>query len=166
MKKNILSLSIIAIMAGTILTSCGETSKKDKQEVKNDLTELNKDVKQGAVDTSKEIKTTATSNWEQFKTASETGIKTTEKQIEVLRAKIVKANKSEKEKLTKELDKLEQKNTELKEKLSERAGEFKDGVITFNDSTIANEKKFEREFTHDMDELGTALKDLFKNNVE
>jgi len=68
--------------------------------------------------------------------------------------------------LTAELDKLEQKNKELKEKLAKRGKEFKDGVISFNESAKANEQQFEREFTHDMDELGTALKDLSKNNVE
>jgi hypothetical protein len=166
MKTNILSLIIIVFMTGTVLTSCGQTSKQDAKAVKEDVKELNKDLKQGAKDTSKEIKTTVVSDWEKFKTASEATIEKTDNKIKELRVKISKANKNEKEKLTKELDKLEQKNKELKEKLAKRAKEFKDDMITFNNSAKSEEQKFEREFNHDMDELGTALKDLFKNNVD
>ena len=166
MKTNIFSFIIIVFMTGTVLTSCGETSKQDAKAVKQDTKELSKDLKQGAKDTSKEIKTTVSSDWQKFKTESETTIENSEKEIKVLREKIAKASKTEKEKLTKQLDKLEQKNNELKEKLAKRGKEFKDGVISFNEASIANEQKFEREFTHDMNELGTALKDLFKNNVD
>ncbi|SDS24570.1 hypothetical protein SAMN05216503_2440 [Polaribacter sp. KT25b] len=166
MKTNILSLTIMIFMAGTLLTSCGQASKKDANSVKEDVKELNKDLVKGAKDTNVEIKTAVKANWEQFKTSSDLAIENTEKQIEVLRTKIANANKSEKEKLTKALDKLEQKNKELKEKLAKRGKEFKENMIDFNESAKENEQKFEREFTHDMNELGAALKDLFKNNVQ
>ncbi|WP_152971468.1 hypothetical protein [Lacinutrix algicola] len=165
MKTNILSFIIILFMTGTVLTSCGETSKQDAKAVKQDTKELSKDLRQGAADTSKEIKTKVSSEWQKFKAESETTIENSEKEIKVLREKIAKASKSEKEKWTKQLDNLEQKNNELKEKLGKRAKAFTDGVISFNEASIANEQKFEREFLHDMSELGTALKDLFKNNV-
>ena len=166
MKTKFLSLTIMIFMAGVFLTSCGQASKKDATTVKEDVKELNKDLKQGAKDTGVEIKTAVKANWEQFKITSETAIESTEKQIAVLRTKIANANKSEKEKLTKALDKLEQKNIELKEKLAKRGNEFKEDLIEFNESAKENEQKFEREFTHDMGELGTGLKDLFKNNVD
>ena len=67
--------------------------------------------------------------------------------------------------MTAALDKLEQKNIKLKEKLAERSKKFKEDMISFNENAKANEQKFEREFTHDTNELGTALKDLFKDNV-
>ena len=60
---------------------------------------------------------------------------------------------------------MEEKNNALKDKLTQRGKDFKEDVIDFNEAAKANEKSFEREFTHDMNELGTALKDLFKNNV-
>ncbi|TYC10580.1 hypothetical protein ES677_11605 [Bizionia gelidisalsuginis] len=166
MKTNILSLAIIIFIAGITLTSCGEASKKDAKAVKQDTKELSKDLKQGAKDTSEEIKMTMTSDWQQFKTASETAIDNAENQIEELRTKIAKANKNEKEKLTKALDKLEEKNNALKAKLAEKGKAFKEDMIDFSEAAKANEKSFKREFNHDMDELGTALKDLFKNNVE
>ncbi|WP_452229154.1 MULTISPECIES: hypothetical protein [unclassified Lacinutrix] len=165
MKKNILSLTVIVFMAGVVLTSCGQASKQDAKTVKEDVKELNKDLKQGAKDSSEEIKSSVTSEWNKFENASNTAIEKTENKIQELRAKIAKVNENEKEKWTKELDKLEQKNKELKEKLAKRGQAFKDDVISFNASTVANEQKFEREFNHDITELGSALKDLFKNNV-
>ena len=166
MKTNILSLAVIGFMAGTIATSCGESSKKDMKAVKEDVKELNKDLRQGAEDTSTEIKTTVSSDWKKFEASSKTILENTDKQIKELRVKISKANKNEKAKLTADLDKLEQKNKELKEKLAERSRKFKENLIEFEEGTGELEKSFEREFKHDMDELGTSLKDLFKNNVE
>lgn len=166
MKTKVLALTIIAFMAGITLISCGEASKKDAKAVKEDAKELSKDLKKGAKDTSEEIKMTMTSDWQQFKTTSETAVDNAEKQIEELRLKIAKANKNEKEKLTKALDKLEEKNNALKAKLAEKGKAFKEDMIDFNEAAKANERSFEREFNHDMDELGTALKDLFKNNVD
>ncbi|WP_111707671.1 hypothetical protein [Lutibacter citreus] len=165
MKTKILSLAVIVFMAGIVLISCGQTSKKDAKSVKEDVKELNKDVKQGAIDSSKEIKTTVISNWKKFETTSKIAIENTDKQINILKMKISKANKNEKVKLVEQLNKLEQKNKEIKEKLTKRSKEFKDGVISFNETAKANEQQFEREFNHDMDELGLALKDLLKNNV-
>lgn len=165
MKTNILALTISIFMAGIVLTSCGEKSKQDKNNVKEDVKELNKDLMEGAIDTSEEIKIAVTEEWNKFKTASENTIQNTEKEIGNLREKITKANKKEKERLTKTLDKLEQKNKELKEKLSVRTTKFKENMIEYTDEFKANEKEFEREFSHDMDELRKSLNDLFTDNV-
>ncbi|MFC6269706.1 hypothetical protein [Frigoriflavimonas asaccharolytica] len=160
-----LSLTTMMLMLGTLLVGCGDSSKKDATNVKEDTHQLNQDVKQGAKDTNDEIKTAVNSDWEKFKTNSEIAIKDSEKQIQELRIKIDQANKNDKEKLTKQLDKLEEKNKELKEKLALRGKAFKEDMIEFNASAKENEKEFEREFKHDTDELGTAIKDFFKNNV-
>lgn len=164
-KRKTLAFAIMAFMAGIILTSCGKSSNQDAKAVKEDVKELSKDLKQGAKDTSKEIKTAVIANWEAFKTTSETAIENTERDINVLREKIAKASKKEQERLTVEVDKLEQKSKALKEKLAQRGREFKQDIVEFNKSTMESEKRFEREFNHDMEELGTALKDLFKDNV-
>ncbi|QCE40483.1 hypothetical protein [Psychroserpens sp. NJDZ02] len=166
MKAKILALAVIVIMAGSTLISCGQSSKQDAKAVKEDAKALGKDLKKGAVDTNKEIKMTVNSNWKKFENASQSAIEATDTQIKALRTKIETVSKAEKEKLTTALDQLEQKNEALKDKLAKKRNEFKEGVISFNETTIANEQKFEREFTHDMDELGSALKDLFKNNVD
>lgn len=166
MKTKILALAVIVFMAGSTLISCGQASKQDAKSVKQDAKELGKDLEKGAVDTSKEIKMTVNENWKKFENASQSAIQATDTQIKTLRTKMESAGKAEKEKLTTALNQLEQKNEALKDKLAERGKEFKDGVISFNETTITSEQKFEREFTHDMDEIGAALKDLFKNNVD
>ncbi|MEZ7500821.1 hypothetical protein QO200_19065 [Flavobacterium sp. Arc3] len=166
MKTNILSLTIITLMTGTILTSCGKTTKEDATAVKKDVTILNKDLEKGAEYTGNAAKAAVNTDWKKFEATSKIAIGNTDNQIKDLRAKIATANKAEKVKLTKKLDKLEQKNKELKEKLDQRAKEFKENVKEFDESAKEDEQKFEKEFTHDTDELGTALKDLFKNNVD
>ncbi|MEP7322531.1 MAG: peptidase M23 [Saprospiraceae bacterium] len=50
---------------------------------------------------------------------------------------------------------LEQKNIELKAKARD-----------YKEDTKENWESFKKEFNHDMDELGKALKDLTKNNVK
>lgn len=166
MKTNFLSLTMITLMAGTILTSCGKTTKEDATAVKEDVTEMNKDVEKGAVDTGTAAKEAVSADWQKFEASSKIVIENTETQIKALRAKIAKANATEKVKLTTKLDELEKKNTELKEKLEKRGKEFKEDVNEMNQSAKEEEQKFEREFTHDADELGTALKDLFRDNVK
>ncbi|NRT16355.1 polyhydroxyalkanoate synthesis regulator phasin [Flavobacterium sp. 28A] len=166
MKTNFLSLTMITLMAGTILTSCGKTTKDDASAVKEDVTELNRDLEQGAKDTGVETKEAVNADWKKFEASSKIAIENTDTQIKALRDKIAKADKAEKVKLTAKLDELEKKNTELKEKLEKRGVAFKEDVKEMNQSAKEEEQEFEREFTHDMDELGTALKDLFKDNVK
>ena len=166
MKAKILALAVIVFMAGSTLIGCGQASKQDAESVKEDAKVLGNDLKKGAVDTSKEIKMTVNENWKKFENRSQSAITATDAQIKTLRTKMESAGKAEKEKLMLALNQLEQKNEALKNKLAERGKEFKDGVISFNETTMANEQKFEREFTHDMDEIGAALKDLFKDNVD
>ena len=166
MKKQIINLFIIAFMAGIILTNCGEKSKQDAKEVKEDVIELNKDLTRGAINTAEEISMAVKQQWNMFKTASEIAIENTEKEIKELREKISKKNKEERKKLTKKIDELEQKNIVLKDKLAVRTRKFKENIIEFDEKAKANEKAFELEFDQDMKALSTALKDLFKENVK
>jgi hypothetical protein len=166
MKTKILTLTIRIFMAGILITSCGKKSKQDAKNVKEDVKELNKDLKEGAIHTAEEIKIAVTEEWEKFKTASEKTIQNTEDKIKNLRERIAKANKNQREKLNRRLDSLEQKNINLKDKLVVRTNKFKENMVEFNENAKENQKKFEREFNHDMDELGKSLKDVFKDNVD
>ena len=165
MKTRLLSLAITVFIAGILLTSCGEKSKQEAKEVKDDVKELNKNLKEGAKNTAEEIKMVVREDWEKFKSASENTIQNTEKEIKSLRDRISKISKKEQLKLTEQLDELEQMNIVLKDKLAVRTKRFKENLIEFNEKTRESEKEFEREFNHDMKELGIALKDLFKDNV-
>lgn len=53
----------------------------------------------------------------------------------------------------KRIEKLEASNAELKKR-----------VITYNETDKSKWEEFKREFSHDMDELGQALKDMFRDN--
>ncbi|WP_158976484.1 hypothetical protein [Cellulophaga sp. L1A9] len=165
-KINMLSMALIALMAGTIVTSCGEKSKKEMKSAKENMGEAGQDLKEAASDATKENKTLVEANWKKFESESELVIANTETQIKNLREKMATSAKNEREKMNAELDKLEQKNNNLKEKLAERSKRFKENLIEFNEDAEESEKSFEREFKHDTDELGTALKDIFKNNVK
>jgi NurA-like 5'-3' nuclease len=166
MKKQIITLVITAFMTVIILTNCGEKSKQDAVEVKEDVIELNKDLTRGAIDTAEEISTALKQQWDTFKTVSEIAIENTEKEIKELREKISKKNNEERKKLTQKLDELEQKNIVLKDKLVVRTRKFKENMIEFDEKAKENEKAFEREFDRDIKALNTALKDFFKDNVD
>jgi gas vesicle protein len=153
-------------MIGILLTSCGEKSKQDATEVKDDLKELNKDLKQGAIHTAEEIKITLTEEWDKFKTASEYIIQNTEKEIKDLRERISKTSKKDRKKLNKQLDELEQRHLILKDKLAVRSKKFKENLVEFNEKAKDNQQQFKREFNRDMETLGKALKELLKDNVD
>ena len=165
MKTLIISLTMTVLMAGILLISCGEKSKQDATEAKENVLELNKNLTRGAIHTAEEIKIAIKQEWDKFKTVSESAIENIEKEISNLREKISNANKKERVKLTKKLDELEQRKIVLKDKLAVRSRKFKENRIEFDEKAKESEKEFEREFDHDMKALESALKDLFKDNV-
>lgn len=162
----VVSLAIISFIVGILFSGCGKKSKQDATEVKEDVIELNKDLTRGAINTAEEIKIVVKQEWDKFKAASEKTIENTEKEINKLREKISKTNKKERERLTKKLDELEQRNIVLKDKLAVRTRDFKENVIAFDEKAKDSEEAFKREFNHDLNELGTALKNLFEDNVD
>ena len=90
--------------------------------------------------------------WQIFK--SETTIKITENesQIGTLKSKMGKSDKSADAIFVKRIEVLEQKNKEMTAKIE-------------NFDKITNDwETFKREFNHDMDELGKALKDVTVDN--
>ncbi|MFD1553372.1 hypothetical protein [Putridiphycobacter roseus] len=166
MKKQFIYIMTVGLMAGTLLTSCGEASKNDLKDAKEDMSEVTGDLKRANKDAKLEVKNAVNAQWDTFKTQSDLAISSTEAEILVLREKIAKANDAQRKKLNAALDKLEKKNQELKAEIAERNQKIKEEAIDFDEAAKESEKEFEREFNHDMKELGTALKDLFKNNVE
>jgi hypothetical protein len=48
--------------------------------------------------------------------------------------------------------------------LEARNEALKTALKDYEDEGESNWKKFKKEFSHDMDELGTAFKDIFKNS--
>ena len=145
------------LVAGSVLTNCGEASKKDARSAKENLKDAGKDLKQAGKNAKEEMRITVKAKWERFRSDSETLIYNTEGHIKELRKKIANSSQKERERLTKELDSLEQKNRELKEKLAEREREFREDLIEFNEMAKEKQNRFEKEFKHDMQLLKEAL---------
>lgn len=166
MKKTIKFAAIAGVLTVSLISSCGEKSQKHADDAKENIKEANKDLKEAAKDAGEEAKTKVISDWQNFKNESDSTITSVEKQIVELKEKIAKANKKEREKLNNDLSKIEQKLKEQQEKLKQKNAEFETNFKKFDETVEAKNESFKREFKHDMDELGTALKGMFKDNVK
>lgn len=148
MKKTIFTLAVASFMFVMILGGCQSSEKKvenaqDKvQDAENNLKEANQALNMAIRDSIR-----------LFKSESETTISTYEKNIADIKIKIAKANKENRAAYEKNLATLEQKNTEMKRKIE-----------AFREDENAKWASFRREFNHDMDELGKALKDFTIKN--
>jgi|ERR1051325_11109541 outer membrane murein-binding lipoprotein Lpp len=153
MKKTIFTLAVATtLMAGTIFTGCQSSdakvdAAKDKvQDAKQDLKEVQKDANTEAQ------KAANAEEWKKFKSESEIKIRDNEIRIAELREKMKKSGKTLDALREKRIDELEQKNRDLRSR------------IDAYDKSQSNWESFKREFSHDMDELGQALKDLTVDN--
>src|ERR1700741_2038982 len=91
-------------------------------------------------------------DYKKYKKETEKKILENEKKIADLKIKKLDGTKEENERYTKKVAALEEKNRELKKRIND-----------YPNSKNAKWDSFKREFNHDMDELGKALKDLGKN---
>lgn len=107
--------------------------------------------KQDSIDMARKMVTDE--EWQAFKTETQAKIKENDANIATLKANMKKSGKKLDDAYTKNMDAFEQKNKELEAKLD--AG-YDNGRQEWGE--------FKREFSHDMDELGQALKDLTVNN--
>lgn len=148
MKTGFMILAVTGIMAGLTFTSC-ERSPQDKmddareevQRERRDVVDENKDVKAAEMD------------YEQYKSETEMKLRDNETRISDFRTRMNK-DRSLRNRYESRINELEKKNMELEDRLRSYKRE---GNEDWNE--------FRREFNHDMDELGTALKDIFKDNV-
>jgi len=145
MKKSIFNLALIIFVAGTILTSCTSSAEK-VDNAKANVEAATLDLEHAKEDYNRE--------YENFKLESEEKITANEKIIADLKHYSKSVKKEMKTDYQKAILSLEQKNELMKEKVRDYKND-------------GNEKwqSFKREFNHDMDELGQALKDLTKNNT-
>lgn len=130
MKTKIIALTIAMFVAGTFVTAS----------VHSRVTALQTAQK--------------TTDWSAYKKEQEEKIKKNEERIAELKKAKASTNKTIDDIYNKQIDKLQQKNTELRTK-----------IVTYKYDK-SKWKQFKREFNHDMDELGKALKDIGKDNVK
>ena len=152
--------------AATLFTACTSPEKKvenaqnkvenaqekvvdarDKvADAKQDLTEAQKMAK---AETEKAANAAA---WKTYKAESEAKIKANDTRIAELKAGMKKAGKSVTAMYKENVAILEKKNAAMKNRISDY------------DRSPSNWESFKTEFSRDMDELGTALKDFTVNN--
>ena len=77
MKRTVLFLIPSFFVFAILMMSCGEQSKQNTINIKEDIKKFNKDLKEGTVNTSEDIKVSVTNEWEHFKTTSENTLKNT-----------------------------------------------------------------------------------------
>ncbi|MFO7657526.1 MAG: hypothetical protein R6W78_10695 [Bacteroidales bacterium] len=153
MKRTIFILSVtIAFVAGTIFTSCQSTSQKqeaaqaDVRDARQDLNEAQRD----AIELDREV--ASAEQWTIFQRDSEAKIRDNEVRITELNAKMKEPGVTFDEVYSKRIDNLEFQNKEMRTRLTDY------------EKNQSNWESFKREFNHDMDELGKALKDLTVDN--
>ncbi len=148
MKNPILTLSLLVIMSGIMLTNCQSTAKKvDKTGDKAQDTE---NYLAGTQSDSVNVLQDTTTAYQKFIEESENRINTYERSIADLKIKIAEEKKTEKAEYEKKLVQLEQKNKALKTK-----------VINYKNKQIDDWRKKQVEFKKDLDELGSAIADFF-----
>ncbi|MEO5943261.1 MAG: hypothetical protein ABIP30_17060 [Ferruginibacter sp.] len=164
--KKINSTVISALLTGLFIIGCNESAKRNMNDANKNLKEAGQDVKAAIVATSDTAKANAILNWNSFKSESDANISGMEKDLLTIKEKIAKANGTAKEKLQMDLDKTNKKLQNLKARLQQTNAEFEKNINQFDSAAVSKNLSFQREFKHDMNELGTAFKDLFKDNVK
>jgi hypothetical protein len=148
MKKLVLSLAVVAFLAGTISTSFGQVPDKQSVKARENLKEEKKDVVVAKQDL-KIAQKDSVSEYQKLTKESEIKFKSNEKSIADLRAAITKNNSKEQATDQKKVSLLEDKNNNLKKELAD----YKElGQTQF--------KTFKTEYNRDQDQLAKELKDF------
>lgn len=154
MKKTIFTLAFTTLIAGTVLLGCKPSTKEEKESQENvqDAKDNVEDAKDNLVVAKKAA---SAEEWKAFKENTDSIISENEIRITELKLKMKKAGKTIDAKYEKNIDILEQKNKDLKAKME-----------AYKNDTNSDWQSFKREFNHDMNELGQALKDLTVKNTK
>jgi len=143
---------VMTIMAVAISTSYGQepdkksvTARENLQEAQIEVVDAKWDVKEARMDT--------ISEYQNFRNECEVRIKENKKSIADLRLKASDVEEKDRTVYQENVNKLEQKNFDLNRELAD-----------YKDEGLVKWVSFKREFNHDMDELGKALKDFAVDN--
>jgi len=155
MTKTIITLTVASMfVAGSVFTSCKSPAQKEET-AQTEVQDAQKNLDEAKTDANAESqKVASTEEWLLFKSDADAKIKSNEDRIAVLTAKMNKPGVILDPLYKKRIQTLEQQNKDLKNRL----------IAYENDQT--DWSKFKREFNHDMDELGSAFKDLTVDNTK
>ena len=152
MKKSIFTLAIITCLSGLVMISCKPNTKEEKES--QEKVEIARDNVEDAKDSFDVAKRAATDEeWKAFKNSGDSVININNLRIAGLKLKMKNTGNSIDAEYQKNIDAMEQKNKDLKVKMD-----------TYKNDVSSDWQSFKREFKHDTDEIGRALKDLTVNN--
>jgi tRNA G10 N-methylase Trm11 len=146
MKKSILAFAACTFIAGIIFTSCNTPAEKVENAQEN-VVQANKDLDQANMEYIADI--------ENYRVETANRIAANEQAIAEFNARMEHEKKAVRAEHKKKIAELEQKNRDMKKKLEDYKAEGKEKW-----------EIFKTEFSHDMDELGKAFKDLTVKNVK
>ncbi|MEI7660839.1 MAG: peptidase M23 [Bacteroidota bacterium] len=146
MKKSILVLAACTLLAGAMMTGCN-TSAKNVENAQDNVVKANKELEQA----NKEY----IADMANYRTETAARIAENDRTIAEFKAGIEHQKRAARAGYNKKIALLEQKNAEMKMKMENYKEEGKDKW-----------QVFKAEFSHDMDELGKAFKDLTVKNVK
>lgn len=146
MKHLILSMGITSIMVFSSIHTFAQQNEK-AEEARKDMADAKQDLIEAMADSAADYKS--------FKKEAELKIAENKQKIAELKVKKNKDSKNLKKKYESKVAMIEAKNEVLRKKIAE-AGSTK----------VTAWSLFKKEFNHDMDELGIAIKDLGVNNVK
>lgn len=147
MRKPILILAVAMLTAGSFFTSC-QTPAEKVDTAETNVDEAQQDLK----DAKQDEKVADAEEWKTFMTDTDLKIKANETRIAEIRVKKKTSDTKMDLVYTQRIDTLEQRNLAMRTWMNDYGKSNTDWAI------------FKREFNHDMDELGQALKDLTVDN--
>ena len=146
------SIFMLAILAGTIFTSCKSNSEKEADAVE-DVVEATDDLNKVTDDVNKDAMTKANdAEWQTYKMEANKTIAENETRIAELQTAMKKPGKTFDDAYKKSINDLVDKNTTLKTR------------IASYENNQTDWDTFKREVDSDMEGLGKALNDLTVNN--
>ena len=153
MYKSINILVIFLTMTSSLLiTSCQSTSEK-VDDAKANVSDAKQDLKEAVKDANTEaIKIADEKEWLAFKEENEIKIKDNEIRVVDLKSKLKTIDRAKDALYSSQIELLEQKNKTMRERMNNY------------EKNQSDWESFKREFNHDLDELGKALKDFTINN--
>jgi len=153
MKKTIITIAVSSMLiAGSVFTSCKSPAQKEDaaqaevQDAKQDLNEAQNDANAEA------MKVATAEEWAAFKSDADLKIESNNVRIAELKVKMNKPGVILDPVYKQRIETLEQQNKDLRDRMDAY------------DKNHSDWETFKREFNHDMDELGQALKDVTVDN--
>ena len=144
MKKSAIILAVVTCLAGGYLVSCNFSAQKIEN-AEDKVTEAQKELDEANAEFLADV--------EKFRQETLDKIEANKKSIADFNARIEKEKAYAKEDYKNKIAAIEKKNSDLQKKMDDYKAEGKDQW-----------QNFKTEFNRDMDELGTAFKNLAVNN--